>query len=235
VNGQASPNRANLVRVASQLRPLLTEMVFVGGQVAELLNTDPAAARIRPTDDVDVLVSATSRVEYRTIERKLAALGLQNDLSEDAPICRWLTPDGLRVDVMPVDQEILGFSNQWYSAAAARAVEYRLTNELTVKIPTAPLYLAMKWDAFLGRAEGDVLGSHDLEDIISVVAGRPEMLEEMETESEELRRWLAKKAREFLDEPLSEYAIHGALPDAVALPGLISEIRSRFERIAACR
>ena len=114
MNKSQSPNRAILESVAVRLKPLLPDLVFVGGQVAELLVTDPAAVRVRPTDDVDVVASTTSRIQYRSIEERLVALGLRNDLSEDAPICRWLTPEDLKVDVLPVDQAILGFSNQWY-------------------------------------------------------------------------------------------------------------------------
>jgi hypothetical protein len=58
-----SPNRALLERVARRAAPLLDEIAFVGGHVAELLVTDPAAARIRATDDVDVVVAATSRAQ----------------------------------------------------------------------------------------------------------------------------------------------------------------------------
>jgi hypothetical protein len=43
-----SPNRELLLRVARRLGPVLDELVFVGGQVAELLVTDPAAVRVRP-------------------------------------------------------------------------------------------------------------------------------------------------------------------------------------------
>lgn len=113
MNRFPSPNRATLESVALQLKPLLPDLVFVGGQVAELLITDPAAIRVRPTVDVDVVVSTTSKIQYRSIEQRLAALGLRNDQSEGAPICRWLTPEGLKVDVMAADQEIMGFSNQW--------------------------------------------------------------------------------------------------------------------------
>jgi hypothetical protein len=41
--------------------------VFVGGQVAELLVTDPAAVRVRPTDDVDVVVPITTRTSMRCV------------------------------------------------------------------------------------------------------------------------------------------------------------------------
>ena len=123
----------------------------------------------------------------RSVEERLVALGLRNDLREDAPICRWLTPEDVQVDVMPVDQAILGFSNQWYPTAVERAVDYLLTDDAVIRIPTAPVFLATKWEAFLGRGEGDLLGSHDLEDIITVVAGRSEVLEELDGEPVELR------------------------------------------------
>lgn len=232
MNRFPSPNRATLESVALQLKPLLPDLVFVGGQVAELLITDPAAIRVRPTVDVAVVVSTTSKIQYRSIEQRLAALGLRNDQSEGAPICRWLTPEGLKVDVMAADQEIMGFSNQWYPTAIERAVEYRLTDEVVIRIPTAPVFLATKWEAFLGRGEGDILGSHDLEDIITVVAGRPEVSEELGEEPAEVRTWLARYAREFLDNPQSVYALQGALPDTVRLPDLLAEIQSRFEQIA---
>lgn len=235
MNGIPSPNRATLESVAVHLKPLLPNLVFVGGQVAELLITDPAAIRVRPTTDVDVVVSTTSRVEYRSIEEQLERLGLHNDQSEGAPICRWVTPNGLKVDVMPVDQPVLGFSNKWYRSAVDRAVNYQLSDEATIQIPTAPVFLATKWEAFLGRGEGDFLGSHDLEDIITVVAGRPEILRELEEEPTEIRDWLSTSIRTFLDDPQSTYAIQGALPDIAATPELLTEIQGRFERIAEVR
>lgn len=84
-----SPNRAMLVAVAPRLDPLLDDLVFVGGQVAELLITDPAGVRIRGTDDVDVIVKATTRTQYETFSEKLRALGPRLDTSEGAPVCRW--------------------------------------------------------------------------------------------------------------------------------------------------
>lgn len=43
-----SPNRNLLLRVANRLEPLLDELVFVGGQVTELLITDPIGERCVP-------------------------------------------------------------------------------------------------------------------------------------------------------------------------------------------
>jgi hypothetical protein len=32
---------------------------------------------------------------------------------QGAPICRWIYQD-IKVDVMPTDENVLGFNNQWY-------------------------------------------------------------------------------------------------------------------------
>jgi len=105
----SSPNRDRLVRTARLLRPLLGEFVFVGGQVAELLVTDASVVRVRPTDDVDVVVPVTTRWEYHDLQMRLMALGFAPDQRAGAPICRMRTRDDLVLDVMPLDEEILGF------------------------------------------------------------------------------------------------------------------------------
>lgn len=55
------PNLAPLIKIARALGPLRDEAVFVGGSVVGLLMTDPAAQRIRPTDDIDLIVEITAR------------------------------------------------------------------------------------------------------------------------------------------------------------------------------
>ena len=81
------------------------------------------------------------------------------------------------------------------------------------------------------RGDADYLASHDLEDIITVVAGRPELLQEVRREGESVQRWLSDRAAAFLLEPASTYAIQGALPDAARIQGVIEDTRSRFEAL----
>jgi hypothetical protein len=88
--------------------------------------------------------------------------------------------------------------------------------------------LAAKWEAFLDRGDEDFFASKDLEDIISVIAGRPELSEEVLAADEEVQDWLRERARDFLAHPDSEYAILGSLPDAGSIPGLVAEVRGRF-------
>jgi hypothetical protein len=72
-------------------------------------------------------------------------------MSENAPVCRWLV-DSIKVDVMPTQEDILGFSNRWYLPAIKHAVHVVLEKELTIQLVTPPYFLATKIEAFKGRA-----------------------------------------------------------------------------------
>ncbi len=228
MNTIVSPNRRVLVAVARRLAPILEDLVFVGGQVGELLISSPGSTRIRPTMDVDVVVEASTRGSYRETELKLSALGLSNDVREGAPICRWLTPDGHGVDVMPALGDVLGFTNRWYPAALAEARPVELEEGLVIRVPPAPVFLGTKWEAFHGRGGGDILGSHDLEDLITVVAGRPEIVAEVRAARADLREYLALRTNAFLEDDLARYAIQGALPDAIVIPELVPQTLERM-------
>ena len=101
-----------LQTVANGLGELKNDMVFVGGAVAELYVSDPAACDIRPTLDVDCVIGLSTRLAFYRLEENLRTKGFANDTSSGAPICRWIYKD-IKVDVMPTDENILGFSNRW--------------------------------------------------------------------------------------------------------------------------
>jgi len=136
-------NREQLITAARLLRPLLGELVFVGGSVTGLLITDEAAADPRTTLDVDAVAEITSYAEYAAFGDRLRALGFLEDTREDAPLCRWVH-HGTTLDVMPLDEKILGFSNRWYRAAMESSVAQRLSADLEIRIVTAPLFIATK-------------------------------------------------------------------------------------------
>ena len=113
----ADPNRELFESVVSLLAPLLDELVFVGGCTTGIFITDPAAGGIRPTKDVDAIVDVTSYAKYAALSEKLRELGLVEDTSEGAPLCRWRYQK-IIVDVMPTLESVLGFSNRWYPMAS---------------------------------------------------------------------------------------------------------------------
>src|SRR5687768_16298716 len=76
--------------VSQSLRDILDRLVFVGGGVTELLLTDPAGRKPRPTLDLDCIIVMASRVEYHRIEERLRMAGYRNDSGVPPVICRWV-------------------------------------------------------------------------------------------------------------------------------------------------
>lgn len=76
---------------------------------------------------------------------------------EGAPLCRWVQHE-MTLDLMPLDETILGFSNRWYR-------------------------------------------SRDVEDLISVVEGRAELLGEVQPEALDVREYSSAETRRLLQTP----------------------------------
>lgn len=219
-------NREQLIKAAQLLRPLLDEVVFLGGSVTGLLITDTAAGDPRATRDVDAIAAINSYPAYVTFGERLRALGFAEDTSEGAPLCRWV--NGATVlDVMPLNEEILGFSNRWYEGAMVAAVRRQLTDDLAVRIVTAPYFIATKLEAFKGRGNDDFF-SHDLEDLINVVDGRETLAAEVQAENLELREYLRTELRRLLASARFVDALQGHLrPD----PASQSRLRVVLQRL----
>ena len=186
----ADPNIELLTGIADALGELRKRLVFVGGCATALLITDPAAARVRATEDVDAIVAIASPAEYLRLGGDLRAKGFAQTLADGAPPYRW-TYGGMKLDVMPVKEDVLGFSNRWYESAMRSATPVALREGLSIRLITAPCFVATKLDAFRERGKGDYLASHDLEDVLSVVDGRPELVEEFRQADRELRNYVA--------------------------------------------
>ena len=153
-----SATDAWMVTVARRLGDLRDEVVFVGGAVLGLLIDDVGATTIRPTDDLDVIVDVSSRVGYHALEARLRGLGFRSDTSAGAPLCRWLVDDVV-VDVMPTTADILGVTNRWYGEATSPAIRRDIAPGLTVRVASAPCFVAMKLEAFAGRGGDDLVAS----------------------------------------------------------------------------
>lgn len=223
------PNVAMMEIVAHGLGENLREqLVFVGGAVAGLLITDPAQPAIRPTEDVDLIVQAAVRADYQRVEKALRKQGFVNDISKDAPICRWHI-GAVTVDVMPTLEDILGFSNRWYPLALATAERALLPSGTAIRLVTPPVFVATKFEAFADRGKNDYLFSHDLGDLISVIDGRDELIDECRCVDADLKDYLRKWMRRLLATPAFLDALPGHLPGDAAsqarLPDLTDKLR----------
>jgi hypothetical protein len=221
------PNLPYLRLIAEALGELRDQVVFVGGAVAGLLITDPLAEGVRATRDVDAVVEA-GRAQFQRIEAQVAAAGFVRDM-DSGVICRWVhRGSGVLFDLMPVQPEVLGFSNRWYRYACETAISVDLGHGTSIRMANALAFVATKLEAFSDRGASDVLGSHDLEDVLNIVDGREELAGELETAPVELRRFVASTLGRLLTHP--DFA--NALPRLVSEPERASIVKARLERMS---
>lgn len=197
--------------VASKLSDILDRFVFVGGSVAGLLVTDPSAAIPRETDDIDLIVEVANRISYASLTRDLSKLGFHQEFMEKV-VCRF-KGYGITLDVMPTDESVLGFSNPWYASAIKHALIFTLPSNQKIRIIDGPHFLATKLTAFHDRGKGDVYLSHDLEDIVSVLNGRNEIVSEVKNSDPRLIVFLKKSLAELARHPDLQIVVEGHLAE----------------------
>jgi hypothetical protein len=228
---QHSIHTEMIKQVAEKLGPLRPKVVFLGGSATGFHITDKAEPEIRATKDVDIIVEVASRVDYHQLEKTLRELGFFQKMQKDDPICRWYINDVI-VDVMPTDENILGFSNRWYLPAIKNSVTIELEPNLEILIVTAPYFLGTKIDAFFGRGKADHLASHDMEDIINIINGRVEISEEIKNSEPDLKDFISKSFQGFLADELFLEALPGHLLPDQASQARRSIVLERIKKIA---
>lgn len=226
-----NPNLEILLLAVEQLGALVDEMVFLGGSATGLLITDPAASPIRVTKDVDAIVQVVSHADYYKFSDKLRSHGFKEDVSEGAPICRWVA-ENVILDVMPTDTRILGFGNKWYIPAMENAVVFHLSDTRQIRIVSAPYFLITKLEAFDGRGGGDYQMSHDMEDIIAVVDGRQEIIKEINQVGRALSSELSKRLRILLQDSRFIDSVSGHIPPDDASQARVPMVIKTLKEIA---
>lgn len=188
------PNVALVEIAAAALDPLLDRVVFIGGSTAGLMITDNTRPAVRATQDVDLIVEIGSKAEYYKLSQQLRAAGFRE---HPEVVCRWRLGE-LKIDVMPTEKEILGFSNRWYPAAMRDARSVALPSGREIRLISPPLFLATKIEAFYDRGAGDFGASHDIEDIVNLIDGRPEIVDEVKSAESEVLSYLREEFDDLL-------------------------------------
>ena len=242
----SDPNARLLLAAVEKLAPLLNRIAFVGGCTTGLLITDPGSAPVRATLDVDAIIqvptyatpseveaaTALSYQEYFALEQQLQELGFYQPTDASVPRCRWVSGEVV-LDLMPTDPAILGFTNRWYGPALDNAEAVSI-GEHTIRLITSPYFLATKLEAFRNRGQEDYRGSRDLEDIITVIDGRAEVVKEVDSAAIELKNYLTEEFRLLSSTPTFLDALPGhLLPDAASqrrLPLILGRIQQMMLR-----
>lgn len=215
--------------VASALgEDLRSRLVFVGGCTTALFITDPVTLEdVRATDDIDLIVDLAGLPAWAQLQEELRQLGFM-EAADEAVICR-MRLGKLTVDFMPDDPAILGFGNRWYASGIETAQHYQLSEDLTIRILTPPMFLATKLEAYAGRGNGDLIMSRDAEDILLIVDGREELLAEVTAADNDVQNFIEFRA--LLDQADFDDFLDGNIRGPA---GRVEIVRDRFVSISHC-
>lgn len=231
MNG-SHPAVLQVAAVASALGDLRDRVVFIGGAIAPLLQTEPPFPRARATSDVDGVMATVSYAEAQRFQDDLAAYGFGRDLADPRHVHRWISPDGIPFDLVPAGSHLGASGSPWDAVAIETAVEATLAGGVTIRHASAPAFLALKWAAHHDRGRDDPLNSHDLEDILALLASRPRIADQVAAAPREVRYFLAEQARSFLRDPAAEDLLAAHLNNAQDPARTMAAVRALLEVLA---
>lgn len=224
-----TPEIVTLDMVSGHLEDIVDKLVFLGGSVVPLLQTDPASPPVRPTKDIDFAVQCFSRAEYYEIETELAHRGFH--LRSDEPVvCRFFG-HGFVIDVMPVDTVVLGFGNRWFKYAHETSWIYSLPSGREIFVIDPVLFLATKFEAFNDRGNRDIYASHDLEDIVATLNGRQEIVEEIDSAKSEVRMYVKAEMSALAHDVRFKEALEGHIGSLDEAPRRVDVLINRWMQI----
>ncbi len=190
------PNVQSVEFAANALGTIMDELVLVGGCAVGLLITDPARPPIRQTVDVDLLTEVTPLGNYYKLCDRLRERGFKEN---QEVICRWQF-QALKIDVMPIGESVLGFTNSWYAEAARTPFLQTLPSGRVIRVIAPRVFIATKLESFASRGQGDYL-HHDLEDIINLIDGRPSLVDEIMNTSDEVQAYVRDELEALITKP----------------------------------
>lgn len=219
-------NTTRILKVARALgEDLLERIAFVGGSTTGLLITDPVTRQqVRHTEDVDVIVQVVGYSGWMQLQKELGKRGFTTS-PQDEVFCR-MRLNEIMVDFMP-DDETLGFTNRWYALALQTANPINLSDNqgtASIRLVSPACFIGSKLEAWLGRGNNDPLVSHDLEDLLNVFDGRPELIADIRAADHKLQQYIQEQLQSLLKHPDFEYTVLG-------MAGNVERAEIIFQRI----
>lgn len=204
-------NLAGLETVAQGLGDWLSKTAFIGGQVLEVYRTDPVAASIRPSREVDCLVSMPGMGFMPEWEKYLQERGFsRHDMASELAL-EW-SCQGVEVRLVPLWSEGAGFENKWLEEGLFHARSFTLESGVNIRVFTPVYFVAAKLEALLHRGWYDLRSSEDFEDLVFLLEARPELPDELGAAFYEVRDYVRGVFGQLLYHPELEEALYGMLP-----------------------
>ena len=150
-------------------------------------------------------IEITGSFAFYKLEEQLRKMNLKHDIFSKVS-CRWIFND-LKIDVMPTDENILGFKNSWYKQGIINSIKYTLPSGTEILIFNFPLLVASKMEAFNNRGNNDYL-SKDMEDIIFLLTYSDKREEILKTDKFVLK-YIISELKKYLSAPYFHESIGG--------------------------
>jgi hypothetical protein len=227
------PAVARIVSVARALGELSGDVVFIGGAIAPLLQTNQVIPRVRPTDDVDAIVASTQYASYSALEERIRALGFTTEIAEQKHAHRWRAPDGTPFDLVPAGKHLGGTGGEWDAMAIAEAVESEVGTDFKIRHASAMGFLGLKWAAFWDRGVQDPFRSEDLEDILALLVSRNELVREFKESPARLQDHIRDGLRWLQSSDDYEDLVAAHLGSATAFTRVAALLRTRIQVMLA--
>jgi predicted nucleotidyltransferase len=182
---------------------------------------------------VDAVVATTSYAEFHRVTKTLTRLHFRQIPGETMHVHRWRSPENVPFDLVPAGVH-LGASGNWLDEVTAETAETaELEAGLTIRHASAPAFLALKWAAHNDRGVAQPRESHDLEDLLALLASRPGIEHEVSTAPARLGQYIAIQARAFLDDSAHEDLLAAHLNNAQNAAHTVQVVKETLEVLAA--
>ena len=227
-----NPSVLRLLRVVRALGPLAEGVVFIGGAVAPLLHTDPVMTLARQTKDVDGVVASLGYAGFEALSAQLRARSFRHVATPGAHAYRWVSPDSDLFDLIPSGPHLGGTDSAIDAIAIETAVPVEVDGVRFRHVAPAT-FMVMKFLAFSDRGAEDWFGSHDIEDVIALLASRPAVSAEVGAAPERVRDRLIAFARAVLANETIDDVLAAHLNNAIDPAAAERLARARLTEIAA--
>src|SRR5690606_38354180 len=107
------------------------------------------------------------------------------------------------IDVMSTKEVGWAPSDPWFEPGFKSLMKYKLDDAVTIRVFTAPYFLATKFSAFHDRGN-DPRTSTDFEDIVYVLDSRLNIVDEIRSAPSNVRVYLKEHLKAFLSADMSE-------------------------------
>lgn len=219
-----------LESLASGFGESLHKVVFIGGATLSLYVTDRSAPECHPSGDIDGIVGVSSMLEFLEFQKIIEGKGFQRMKFARPGAEQWIY-EGIKVRLMPMNTEKLGFTNRWYEEGVFHARTYRLPGGRPIRIFMPAYFLASKIDAFLNRGGTDLRMSEDFQDLVYLLDNREEILDDIHQAFYEVRSYIQRQFARFLSLSNLDEGLAYALPDSFDEENIF-RIKSIMEKIA---